>query len=78
MSNFLLSAGADYGRVLTTVHFRPNHLPVAVVYIYIVDDQLQEGQERFTVELTAFDLSIILVNNIAEVVIEDDDSKTET
>ena len=34
---------------------------------------MQEGEERFTLELTAFDLSIVLVNSVVEVVIADDD-----
>ena len=59
--------------MLTTIHFRPDRSPDVVVQINILDDELQEGEEHFTVELTAFDLSIILVNDVAEVVIEDDD-----
>ena len=43
------------------------------MYIRILNDNVSEGEERFTVELTAFDLSIILVNSVAEVVIDDDD-----
>ena len=43
------------------------------VKIDILDDVLAEGEERFSVELTAFDISIILVNSVAEIVIEDDD-----
>ena len=66
-------AGADYGRVLTTLHFRPDHSVAAVVQVKILDDVLREGEERFTVELTAFDLSVVLVNSITEVVIDDDD-----
>ena len=45
------------------------------VHVTILDDTLPEGEERFTVELTAFDLSIILVESVAEVVIMDDDSE---
>ena len=66
-------AGADYGRALTTLHFRPDHSVAAVVQVKILDDVLREGEERFTVELTAFDLSVVLVNSITEVVIDDDD-----
>ena len=44
-----------------------------VVQVKILDDVLREGEERFTVELTAFDLSVVLVNSITEVVIDDDD-----
>ena len=43
------------------------------VHITILDDTLPEGEERFTLELTAFDLSIILVESVAAVVIVDDD-----
>ena len=46
-----------------------------VVQVKILDDALREEEERFTVELTAFDLSIVLVNSITEVVIEDDDGE---
>ena len=46
-----------------------------VVQVKILDDALQEEEERFTVELTAFDLSVVLVNSITEVVIEDDDNE---
>ena len=44
-----------------------------IIYIYIINDNVQEGEERFTLELTAFDLSIVLVNSVVEVVIADDD-----
>ena len=44
-----------------------------MVHINILDDKLHEGEERLTVELTAFDLSIVLVNSITEIVIQDDD-----
>ena len=46
-----------------------------MVQVKILDDVLQEEEERFTVELTAFDLSVVLVNSITEVVIEDDDGE---
>ena len=46
-----------------------------VVQVKILDDALREEEERFTVELTAFDLSVVLVNSITEVVIEDDDGE---
>ena len=61
---------------MSTVYFRPYQDPAAVVYIRILNDNVSEGEERFTVELTAFDLSIILVNSVAEVVIDDDDGMT--
>ena len=44
-----------------------------MVRVNIVDDALTEGEERFSVELSAFDISIVLVNSVAEVVIEDND-----
>ena len=46
--------------------------------INILDDSVQEEEEVFTVELTAFDLSIILVNSITQVVIIDDDGECVT
>ena len=70
---FACTAGADYGCVLTTLHFRPDHSVSTVVQVKILDDVLREGEERFTVELTAFDLSVVLVNSITEVVIDGDD-----
>ena len=44
-----------------------------MVHINILDDKLHEGEERLTIELTAFDLSVVLVNSITEIVIQDDD-----
>ena len=41
--------------------------------ISILDDSVQEEEEAFTVELTAFDLSVVLVNSITQVVIIDND-----
>ena len=70
---FAYIAGTDYGHVLTTLHFRPDHSVATVVQVQILEDVLQEGEERFTVELTAFDLSVVLVNSITEVVMDDDD-----
>ena len=46
-----------------------------VVQVEILDDALREEEERFTLELTAFHLSVVLVNSITEVVIEDDDGE---
>ena len=66
-------AGKDYQNVLSTVYFRPSHSNVVVLQIIILDDDLQEGEERFTVELSAFDVSVVLVNSVAEFVIMDDD-----
>ena len=69
----LFPAGEDYQGVLITAQFLPHHSPVLVVRINILDDDLHEGAERFTVELTAFDISVVLVYSIAEIWIEDDD-----
>ena len=44
-----------------------------MVRINILDDDLPEGEESFTVELFAFDISLVLVNSVAEIVIKDDD-----
>ena len=67
------AAGRDFQRTLTTLHFRPDRSPVGVIRINILDDSVQEEEEVFTVELTAFDLSIVLANSITQVVIIDDD-----
>lgn len=72
-SNIHSTAAEDYDTVLATLHFQPDHSAIVVVKIDILDDVLVEGEERFSVELTAFDLSIILFNSVAEIVIEDDD-----
>ena len=72
------SAGRDFQYMLTTLHFRPNRSPLVVVRINILDDSVQEEEEAFTVELTAFDLSIVLVNSIAQVVIIDNDGMCTT
>ena len=69
----LYTAGEDYKHVLSNVYIRPDHVPIATVYIPIFNDNTQEGDELFTLELTAFDLPIVLVNNVVEVLIKDDD-----
>ena len=69
----LLTAGEDYSEVFVTVYFRPDHDLYAVVRISISNDSLREGEERFTVQLKSFDISVILANSMAEVVILDDD-----
>ena len=73
--SILYTAAEDYGRILTTTYFRPNHFVALMVQVKILDDVLREEEERFTVELTAFDLSVVLVNSITEVVIEDNDGE---
>ena len=72
---FSSSAGEDYTDVLATVYFRPDHTPSAVIRVSITDDSLREGVERFTVQLKNFDVSIVLANSVAEIVIEDDDGR---
>ena len=72
---FSTTGGQDYRNVLATVYFRPDHPPYAVVQIDILDDSLSEGNEQFTVQLKSYDLSIILVNDIAEIVIVDNDGQ---
>ena len=69
----LYTAGEDYEHILRNIYIRPDHVPTATVYIPIINDAVQEGDEFFTVELTAFDFSIVLVNNVVEVFIEDDE-----
>ena len=71
------AAGADYQRLLTTRYFRPGQEPIVVIQINIIDDSLQEGDERFTVEIQTFDISIILVNAITEIIIEDNEDEGE-
>ena len=62
-------AGKDYQNVLSTVYFCPSHSNVLVVRI-IIDDDLQEGEEQFMVELSAFDVSVVLVNSVRSFTIE--------
>ena len=69
----LYTAGEDYEHILRNVYIRPDYIPIAKVYIPILSDDVQEGDELFTLEVTAFDFSIVLVNNVVEVLIEDDD-----
>ena len=65
----------DYGSVLSTVYFRPNRNPLVMVRVNITDDSLPEGDEAFTLELTAFDVSVVIVNGVTEVVIGDDEEE---
>ena len=70
------TAGEDYQRIVETIQLRPERsLPHMEIPITIFNDSLSEGNEHFTVELTSYDLAIILVERIVEVVIIDDDSK---
>ena len=72
-STTLLTAGMDYQRVLSTVYFRPSGDPVSVLKISIIDDGLKEDNEEFALELTSFDLPVVLVNSVLKVVLNDDD-----
>ena len=60
--------------MVSTHYFSPPLASGFVVRVNIVDDTLTEGEEMFSVELSAFDISVVLVNSVAEVVIEDDDT----
>ena len=71
-------AGEDYQGVLTTIYFRPGQPPLTIVRITIYDDSVEEGEERFTVELKTYDISTIVVNAETEVVIIDNDETDET
>ena len=61
--------------MLATVYFRPDHPPYVVVQIDILDDSLSEENEQLTIQLKSYDLSVILVNDIAEIVIIDNDGQ---
>ena len=61
--------------MLATVYFRPDHPPYVVVQIDIFDDSLSEENEQFTIQLKSYDLSVILVNDITEIVIIDNDGQ---
>ena len=72
---FSTTGGQDYQSVLATVYFRPDHPPFAVLQIEILDDSLSEENEQFTIQLKSYDLSVIFVNDIAEIVIMDNDGQ---
>ena len=59
--------------MLSTVYFRPGENPVSVLEISIIDDGLKEDNEVFALELTSFDLPVVLVNSVLKVVLNDDD-----
>ena len=59
--------------MLATVYFRPDHIPFATVRISIIDDSLNEGEERFLLQLKSYDIAIVLANDVTVIVIEDDD-----
>ena len=59
---------------MTTVYFCPDCPTQAVVQINILDNDLSEREENFSLQMKNFDASIILNNNKAEIVVTDDDS----
>ena len=65
--------GIDYEGILTTLYILPGEPPHEVIEIPIFDDSLPEGDKQFTVELKAYDVSIVLVNAVTKVVITDDE-----
>ena len=70
------TAGENYQYIVETIQFRPEcSLPHIEIPIDIFNDALSEGNEQLTIELTSYELSIILVEKIVEVVITDNDSK---
>ena len=75
--NFICPTGGfDYQPTASTIYFRPDYLPYGEVRIAIFNDFQQEGNEEFTVELKSFDISVKLINDVAKVVIKDDDGKS--
>ena len=58
---------------MSTVYFRPGENPVSVLQISIIDDGLKEDNEEFALELTSFDLPVVLVNSVLKVVLSDND-----
>ena len=66
LASFKIVQYLDYQNVLSTVYFCRSHSNVLVVQIIILDDDLQEEKERFMVKLSAFDVSVVLVNSVAE------------
>ena len=57
-----------------TYYLLPGQDPVIVIRINIIDDRIQEGDEQFSVELRDYDISTVLINPIAEVIIVDDET----
>ena len=70
------TGGEDYQHVTSTVYFGPDLTPLSTVRISVLDDSASEGEERFTLQLTSFDASIILINSITEIVVQDNDGMT--
>ena len=71
--SYFQTAGRDYQRVISTVYFHPGETPTLILPINIIDDGLREGEEYFTLQLQSFDLSIVLVNSIAKIVVDDNE-----
>ena len=59
---------------MSTVYLRPGGNPLSVLRIAIIDDETSEEDKHFTLELKSFDLPIVLVNNLLEVVVKDNDN----
>ena len=59
---------------MSTVYLRPGGNPLSVLRIAIIDDETSEEDEHFTLELKSFDLPVVLVNDLLEVVVKDNDN----
>ena len=60
--------------MLSTVYFRPGGNPQSVLRISIIVDMISEKDEEFTLELTSFDVPVVLVNSVLHVVVKDNDN----
>ena len=47
---------------------------MSVLRVGIIDDGVREGDEEFTLELTSFDVPVVLVNSVLHVVVKDNDN----
>ena len=63
--------------MISTVYFRPGETPMLVLPVNIIDDGSIEGDEYFTLQLQSFDLSIVLVNSIVKILVEDNERERE-
>ena len=59
--------------MISTFYFHPGETPTLVLPINIIDDGSIEGDEYFTLQLQSFDLSIVLVNSIVKILVEDNE-----
>ena len=75
LSPCMHAAGEDFESVVKTVYLRPGQYPRAEIEVYIHDDSSVEGEERFTVEMKSYDLSVIVFNPKIEIVIVDNDEE---